>query len=238
MQVLISTGVITQVAVGKPQDMGDPAAIDPMDKPWTSGFFKQPVSGDVWLDSLGLEGDGQADLVNHGGADKAVLCYSAEHYPVWREEFSQIDAIRQKLAIQDFGDGAFGENLTITGHSEESVCLGDTYAVGTAKIQVSQPRQPCWKLGRRWRMKELTALAVSTGRMGWYVRILQEGTISTGLDVKLIERPLPDWPISRLNELYYRDRRNLDAAQIMADCPFLAEAWRGEFRKRVEKSNR
>ncbi|PQO44924.1 MOSC domain-containing protein [Blastopirellula marina] len=234
----MSQAVISQIAVGMPQDYGTPGATDPMDKPWNTGFFKQPVSGEISLKTLGLAGDGVADEVNHGGPDKAVLCYSAEHYPIWRNEFQQIDSIAQRIAVEDFTWGAFGENLTIEGLSEDSVCLGDIFDVGTAQIQVSQPRQPCWKLGRRWRMKQLTALAVSTGRMGWYVRVLKEGTLSAGQEVRLVERPLADWPVARLNELFYHDRHNVQDAEIMADCPLLAEAWRGEFRKRIEKLNR
>ena len=229
-------GVVSQLAVGMPQHYGSDEATDPMDKPWQTGFFKRPVSGSVRLNRLGFEGDGVADLVNHGGEEKAVLCYSAEHYPVWRSEFQQIDAIAERLSVESFGAGAFGENLTVSGLSEDSVCLGDVYEVGSAAIQVSQPRQPCWKLGRRWRLKQLTALAVSTGRMGWYVRVMQEGEVSAGQEITLVERPLPEWPVARLNELFYHDRSNLKDAQEMADCTLLAEAWRSEFRKRVEKA--
>lgn len=228
-------GVVSQVAVGMPQHYGSPEATNPMDKPWQTGFFKQPVTGSVRLNRLGFEGDGVADLVHHGGEDKAVLCYSAEHYPVWRDEFQQMEAFTERLSIESFGNGAFGENLTISGLTEESVCVGDVYEVETAKIQVSQPRQPCWKLGRRWRLKQLTALAVSTGRMGWYVRVIEEGAVSAGQEMVLAERTLPEWPISRLNELFYRDRSNLEDAREMADCAVLAESWRSEFRKRVEK---
>ncbi|PQO37125.1 MOSC domain-containing protein [Blastopirellula marina] len=206
-----------------------------MDKPWQTGFFKQPVAGSVQLHRLGFEGDGVADLVHHGGVDKAVLCYSAQHYPIWRNEFQQMDALAESFPIESFGPGAFGENLTVSGLAEETVCLGDVYEVGTARIEVSQPRQPCWKLGRRWRLKQLTALAVSTGRMGWYVRILEEGVVSADQDMVLVDRTLPEWPITRLNELFYHDRSNLEDAQTMAQCKVLAEAWRGEFRKRVEK---
>lgn len=234
----LSQPAIAQVAVGMPQNYGSPEATDPMDKPWSTGFFKQPFAGEIALKTLGLAGDGVADEVNHGGPDKAVLCYSAEHYPVWRNEFQQIESIARRIVIDDFGWGAFGENLTIEGLSEDHVCLGDIFDVGTARIQVSQPRQPCWKLGRRWRMKELTALAVSTGRMGWYARVLQEGNLSAGQEVQLVERPLADWPVSRLNELFYHDRHNVQDAEIMADCPILAEAWRSEFRKRIERLNR
>lgn len=209
-----------------------------MDKAWETGFFKLPAKGPVPLKRLGFEGDGVADTVNHGGVDKAVLCYAAEHYRVWRNEFQQIDAIASRIPLNEFGPGAFGENLTVEGLSEGNVCLGDVYELGTAKIEVSQPRQPCWKLGRRWRMKQLTALAVSTGRMGWYVRVLQEGDVSAGEAMRLIERPMEQWSIARLNELFYHDRSNVEDAQAMANCQVLAESWRGEFRKRVEKATR
>lgn len=207
-----------------------------MDKPWETGFFKQPASGSVVLKRLGFEGDGVADQVNHGGKDKAVLCYSAEHYPVWREEFRQIDAIAQRIPLNEFGPGAFGENLTTSGLSEDTVCLGDVYEVGTATVQVSQPRQPCWKLARRWKLKQLTALAVSTGRMGWYVRVIEEGAVATGEAMVLVDRTLPEWPIERLNELFYHDRSNLIDAEVMAACDLLADSWRDEFRKRIEKA--
>jgi len=230
--------LIVQLAVGLPQQYGRADATDPMDKPWQTGFFKQPVSGSVPLNKLGFEGDGVADLVNHGGEDKAVLCYSSQAYPLWRDEFRQMEGVAERISIESFGNGAFGENLSIAGLSEENVCLGDVYQVGTARIQVSQPRQPCWKLGRRWRLKQLTALAVSTGRMGWYVRVLQEGTVAAGQEVTLLERNLPSWPISRLNELFYRDRSNLEDAAEMANCAVLAESWRSEFRKRLEKRAR
>jgi len=231
-------GVIVQVAVGMPQQYGSPEATDPMDQPWETGFFKQPAAEAVRLNRLGFEGDGVADPVHHGGMDKAVLCYAAQHYPLWRQEFQQMEAIAEHFPVEQFGEGAFGENLTVSGLSEEKVCLGDVYQVGTAKIQVSQPRQPCWKLGRRWRLKQLTALAVSTGRMGWYVRVIEEGDISAGQAMTLLERTLEDWPIARLNELFYRDRSNLEDAQQMADCDVLADAWRDEFRKRIAKQSR
>lgn len=232
------SGVIAQLAVGMPQQYGSTEATEPMDKAWETGFFKLPAKGPVPLKRLGFEGDGVADTVNHGGVDKAVLCYAAEHYRVWRNEFQQIDAIASRIPLNEFGPGAFGENLTVEGLSEGNVCLGDVYELGTAKIEVSQPRQPCWKLGRRWHMKQLTALAVSTGRMGWYVRVLQEGDVSAGEEMRLIERPMEQWPITRLNELFYHDRSNVEDAQKMANCQVLAESWRGEFRKRVEKATR
>ncbi|MCC9606330.1 MOSC domain-containing protein [Blastopirellula sp. JC732] len=221
---------IVQLQIGQPKSYGSADAADPMDREWTTGFFKQPTSEPVEVDWEGIVGDGVADRVNHGGRDKAMLVYAAAHYPLWRAE------LRGQIDEAKFGNGAFGENLTVSDLDEEAVCLGDVYRVGTALLQVSQPRQPCWKLARRWRLKELTALAVKTGRMGWYVRVLEKGTLQVGDVLQLIERPAPDWTIARLNQLFYHDRKNLDDAAIMAASPLLAEAWRGEFRKRVEKA--
>ncbi len=235
---MIQPPTVLQLAVGKPQTLGSEDAIDPMDRLWTTGFFKQPVAGPVALRRLGFDGDGQADLVHHGGPNKAVLCYAEAHYPVWREEFQANPAPGQGIDLQNFGWGGFGENLTMRGLCEETVCLGDVYQVGTARVEVSQPRRPCWKLGRRWRMKELTALTVSTGRTGWYVRVLQEGEVAAGQEMTLLERPWEGWPVARLHRLYYHDRHNLSDAAFLADCPVLSETWRDEFRKRVEKAKR
>src|SRR5262245_35397589 len=101
----MSSPVLVSIQVGLPKSYGRAAAEDPMDRPWQTGFFKQPVDGPSWLGRTNLVGDGQADLVNHGGEDKAVLCYAASHYPEWRDE----------LARPDLPYGAFGENFTIEG---------------------------------------------------------------------------------------------------------------------------
>src|ERR1700691_466460 len=107
--------ILYSVQIGIPTSYGFEDAVDTHDKPWTTGFFKTPIEGSVFVGTTNLVGDGQADLKNHGGVDKAVLAYSAEHYPKWRED----------LHIPDLPFGAFGENLTIVGLTEESVCIGD-----------------------------------------------------------------------------------------------------------------
>jgi len=184
-----------------------------------------PVEGPVFAGKTNLAGDGQADLVNHGGVDKAVLAYSADHYPKWRKE----------LCLPEMPFGAFGENLTIAGWSEECVCIGDTFRIGTAIFEVSQPRQPCWKLARRWRMHELTALVLNNGRSGWYLRVLEEGWIKAEMPVVLIERPNPSWPIARANEILHHRRTDLSLTLALADVPKLANAWVEELRERAEQ---
>lgn len=121
---------IVSVNVGLPAQRGDGAAADSLDQPWTSGIFKSPVDAPVMLMATGVEGDGQADLSLHGGIDKAVCSYPADHYPLWRNE----------LSLPDVGAGAFGENLSITGLSEDTVCIGDVWTVGDVVLEISQPR--------------------------------------------------------------------------------------------------
>jgi MOSC domain-containing protein YiiM len=214
---------LESIQVGLPATHGTPDADDPMDRPWTSGFFKHIVSGPVEVTWSGVTGDGQADLVNHGGPDKAVLAYSADHYPDWRS----------KLARPDLPFGAFGENLTIHGLTETSVCLGDIWRIGPCRFEVSQPRPPCWKLARRWRLKELPALVVANGRTGWYFRILQAGIIQAGLAVELEARPHPDWPVGRANRIMYQDKLDVSATQELIAVPTLSTSWKETLQQRV-----
>ncbi|MGG6270709.1 MOSC domain-containing protein [Leptolyngbya sp. AN03gr2] len=211
---------ILSIQVGLPQQLGVEGAADLMDRPWTTGFFKEPIAGAVYLGKTNLVGDGQADLVLHGGVEKAVLAYAAQHYPCWQQE----------LDLSHFPYGAFGENFTVSSQSEEDVCIGDIYAVGAARIQVSQPREPCWKLARRWRMKDLPKRVINTGRSGWYFRVLAEGLVESGLPLVLVERPLPEWSIARVNHAFYRGQA--DFAEL-ADCPFLSASWRQYFSMRL-----
>jgi len=189
-----------------------------------TGFYKAPVEGPVVIGKINIAGDGQADLFNHGGADKAVLAYSADHYPKWREE----------LRLPEMPFGAFGENLTIAGLSEESVCIGDIYQIGTATFEVSQPRQPCWKLARRWRMHELTAIVVRNSRSGWYLRVLNEGSIAAGMPVTLLERPNEDWTIARANAIMNHRPRDFSETLALANVPKMAASWSDYLRERAE----
>ncbi len=216
---------LLSIQVGRPRTIGIEGAKDPMDRAWTTGFFKEPVVGTIRLGRLNLDGDGQADLKNHGGPDKAACLYSADHYPDWR-----IDLERSDLPY-----GAFGENLTINDLTEPDVCLGDIYALGDARVQVSQPRQPCWKLARRWRITDLPARVVRNGRTGWYVRVLDEGTLEAGQEFRLLDRPNPDWSIERANRVMHHLKNDPRTAEALADVDALAENWKVSLRKRAAK---
>jgi MOSC domain-containing protein YiiM len=219
----MSDPILLSIQVGRPVARGDEGASDPMQRRWTSGIVKQSVTGPVRLGRTNLDGDGQADLRNHGGLEKAVLAYAAGHYAIWREE----------LALPDLPFGAFGENLTIDGLDETSVCIGDVYAVGGAKVQVSQPRKPCWKLARRWKLKDLPVRVQQTGRGGWYLRVLDEGFIEPGQAFALRERPCPRWTVSLANDLLYRRRVSPEDLAGLAACPLLSPTWRDSLGRRI-----
>jgi len=192
---------------------------------WVSGIWKAPVEGRLRLGRVNLDGDAQADLKNHGGPDKAVCCYAAEHYADWRTTLGKPDA--------EFPYGAFGENWTLAGMTEDAACIGDSYTVGTARVQVSQPRMPCWKLGRRWERPGFPLEVSGSGRTGYYLRVLEPGEVGAGDVLTLIERPLPDWPVASVNRAMYVDKDDAALAEELGRLSLLAEAWRRPFRRRA-----
>lgn len=214
---------IDQIFIGKPKTVGAPYAKKLMDKEWTSGIFKEPVNKPVRISKVGLEGDGQADLKNHGGPEKAVFVYPASHYKEWTSELenAQIQA------------GAMGENFSIKGLDETNVCIGDIFEVGEVLIQVSQPRQPCWKPARRYKILDLALQIQKTGRTGWYFRVIKEGFVMEKDSMKLIERPYPDWTIARCNEVMHEKKEDVEATKQLANCEYLAPNWKDTLIKRL-----
>ncbi len=215
---------LLSLQLGQPQEQTSTLR-DGQDALWVSGIWKQPIAGRVSLSRLGLDGDGQADRKNHGGPDKAVCCFCAEHYRQWRDLLGKDEG--------DFPFGAFGENWTLTGLTEDDVCLGDIYQVRTARVQISQPRQPCWKLGRRWGREDLPLAVQSAGQTGYYLRVLEPGEVGAGDALTLIDRPLPQWTVAALNHAMYVDKANLALADELGALPLLAHAWRSSFRRRA-----
>lgn len=220
----MSDVALIYLQVGLPQTLGLPDASDPMDRPWTTGFFKKAVSGRIWLGETNLDGDGQADLKYHGGPDKAVNVYPGEHYSYWR----------QLLGIDELSYGSFGENFTIEGLLEAEVCIGDQFEIGDAVVQVSQPRQPCWKLGRRWRIKDLPVQLQDTGKTGWYLRVLREGKVGAGDRLTLTEKGDAAWSVARANEVMHQRKGDREAARELAACAGISRSWRETLQRRAE----
>lgn len=185
-----------------------------------SAIAKAPLEGRVAVTALGIAGDEQADRVHHGGPDKAIHHYPADHYPLWREELGD-------HSLLDVA-GAFGENLSTRGLRETGVCIGDLYRLGTAVVEVSQGRQPCWKQGHRFGRPEVTARMVATRRAGWYYRVLESGWLAAGDTIDLLERPLPDWTVARVFGLLIAGDHKHDPAAVaaLAALDVLAQPWR------------
>jgi len=187
-----------------------------------TGIFKHPVDGPVYLGKLGFEGDGQADLKNHGGPDKAACVYSMDRFAFWE------DGILPKL-----GPGAFSENLSIEGGAEDDFCIGDIFAIGEAVVQLSQPRQPCFKLSVRYGVPELPAKVQETGYSGFYFRVLQEGEVQAGDRLVLQERHPAGITVMRANEIKYKLKEDTEAIRSLLAVEELSEAWSGSLRKRL-----
>ena len=182
-----------------------------------SGIAKNPVVGPVAVGTLGLEGDEQGDLRVHGGPDKAVHQYAQAHYPLWRAELGALPV----LAVP----GAFGENLASTGMTEQHVCLGDQVRVGNVLLEVSQSRQPCWKLNDRFGVPDMARRVQHTGRTGWYYRVLEAGTLQAGDALLLVARPWPQWSLARVIEVLYHQPFDADVLLALAALP-LTPSWR------------
>jgi MOSC domain-containing protein YiiM len=195
--------------------IGKVAPLGPDDVP--SGFVKHRVSSAVTVTPLGIIGDEQADLRVHGGPDKAVYAYALAHYAAWRREYPQ----HFDLLVA----GGLGENLSIEGMTEAELCVGDVHGIGTTRLQVCQPRQPCFKFALRFSDTLMPKAMIRNGRAGWYYRILDPGVITQGDRVAVLERPNPSFPFTRLVELITHHDATIAEWQQMAGMPGLALDW-------------
>lgn len=183
-----------------------------------SGIDKHPVADPVLAGPLGLAGDAQADTRHHGGPDKAVHAYPAAHLALWAADLPETAAL--------FRPGGFGENLVVDGATEADICLGDRWQLGGALLEVSQARQPCWKLNLRFGRTDMVQRVQDSGRSGWYFRVLEPGTMAAGDVARLRSRPHPGWSLTRVSHLLYHDRMNRAALGELAALPGLPETWR------------
>jgi MOSC domain-containing protein YiiM len=189
-----------------------------------TGYRKKPVSGSVHLRKAGFDGDGVANIMHHGGLDKAVCVYGANHYPYWESILNLV-----------LPPAPFGENLSLSDLDEADVCIGDIFQVGTSLVQISQPRQPCSTLAARYGRSDMVKLVVDSGRTGCYFRVLDQGSVTKGDTVILKKRDRHGISISFANRIYHFDRKNREGIAKVLDVEALSESWRESFIKLREE---
>lgn len=208
------TGVFTG-RVGTPWKDLEPTAI-----------IKTSRHGPVRVTSGGLDEDEQADLSAHGGPDQAVHHYAAEHLEFWAAKFPE--------EAGKFKSGCFGENISSIGLTEHNTCIGDVLKIGTATLQVSQGRQPCWKLNAHMQMTDMAFQFRSTARTGWYYRVLEEGEVDVGSQITLQSRPCPGWSIADVTLARFSEHMDIELAGTLAALEPLSAVWRQIFLSRAE----
>jgi MOSC domain-containing protein YiiM len=222
LAVMMATDILPEISSVQ---TGKVAPLGPEKVP--SGMAKTRRDGAVAVGALGLDGDAQADLSVHGGPDKAVYGYAGSRYAEWARDLPRHAA--------KFLGGGMGENLTIAGMDERALCVGDVHAIGSALLQVCQPRQPCFKLALYYDDVLLPRAMVKSGRSGWYYRVLQPGTLKAGDAVSLADRPHPDFAFTRLVEIVYHGGASREELRRMTAMDGLALQWRRRAGEALEK---
>ena len=191
----------------------------------STGIFKEPVTGPVMLRTLNLNGDAQADLSVHGGPSKAVYAYPSEHYVFWKRELPEMD----------LPWGMFGENFTTDGLFETELSIGDEFRVGSARVMVTEPRMPCYKLGIKFNRVDIIKRFLASRRTGFYLAVLQEGEVTAGDHFELIGRNQKGVRVSDITALYTSEKQNLALLRRAIEVKELPEGWRTYFEDQVEK---
>ncbi|ORB68594.1 MOSC and FAD-binding oxidoreductase domain-containing protein [Mycolicibacterium tusciae] len=196
----------------------------PADVPWRgktvhTGIYKKPVQGPVMVRRLNIDGDGQGDLNGHGGEQRAVMVYQTESYEHWQRHFGR----------DDLEPGTFGENFTITGLSDDEVCIGDRYRIGEAEFEVTQPRVTCFRVGIRLGEPEMPNLLVAHHRPGFYFRVIEEGLVASGDEIVRTRRGRHALSVADVDALLYLPDRDVDMLRTAVDIPALSPGWQQSF---------
>lgn len=219
---MIASGIITQLRIGRPQVLPGHRML--------SAYRRQPVSGPVAVHERGLEGDQVGNTRVHGGPEKAVYAYPLSGYAAWIAEFPDL--------ADKFGPGAMGENLVVDGLDETSLCLGDIIRCGTATLQIAQIREPCSTFAAALGTSRVVKAMTRSGRCGWYFRVLGPGLIAPGDHHDVIDRPHPQWPISRFTPIAAGKAGRTDDLAELAALPGLSGYWRSKLAKRLAEQQR
>jgi MOSC domain-containing protein YiiM len=202
-------------------NVGQPRQVETARGVVITSIFKSPVSGRVAVRNHNLEGDRQADLRVHGGPNKAVYAYSSEHYPYWAKQ----------LPDTGLPFGNFGENLTITGLTEEQAHIGDRYRIGTCILRVTQPRMPCFKLGIRFGRADMIKLFWKSGRPGIYFAVAKEGELGVEDEIELVEEHPAQVAVADVVKVYKRQTTDPEMYARVMEAP-IAGSWKEEIRER------
>jgi len=205
-------------------NVGRPRLVMRNGEPVSTGIFKEPIAGRVMLRTLNLDGDRQADLTVHGGPEKAVYLYPAEHYAFWKRE----------LPDMELPWGMFGENFTTEGMSETEINVGDKFRVGSAELMATQPRMPCYKLGIRFGRTDIIKRFLMSERSGIYFSVLKEGEVGAGDEFELLEKNASGVRVVDVTRLYSSDKKNVDLLRQAIASDALPSSWREYFQKRLE----
>jgi len=205
-------------------NVGKPVEVEHQGKLVRTGIFKTPVTEARYLSSVNFAGDEQADLKYHGGPDKAVCVYPYERYAYWEEKLGITLAL-----------GAFGENITTEGMLEDEICIGDRFRMGGTMVQVSQPRQPCFKLGVKHGLPELPLAIQHTGYTGYYFRVLQEGEVRPGDQLELVERHPAGVTLAFANRVMHVDKEDAEGIRRILAVEELSTSWREQLTARLNR---
>lgn len=190
-----------------------------------TGIFKEPIKGRIMLRTLNLDGDNQADLTVHGGADKAVYAYPIEHYEFWYKVYPDIE----------MPNGMFGENFTIEGLMEAEVNVGDVFEIGSAKVIATQPRMPCYKLGVKFGRMDVLKKFLASSRSGIYFKVLEEGGVGAGDPIIQTKKDSNRVSISDIVRLYASDRENIKMMRRAIKVEALPDGWKDYFYEQIRR---
>lgn len=209
-------------------NVGRPRLVMSKGRAVSTGIFKEPVRGRIFLRELNLDGDRQADLSVHGGPSKAVYAYPAEHYQYWQEQLPGVN----------LPWGMFGENFTTEGLDEVGVRIGDRFSVGSTVLMVTEPRMPCYKLGIKFGRTDIIKRFLASGRTGFYFAVVQEGEVGAGDSIELVERDEHNITVADITRLYAHDKADLETMRRALEVKALPESWLNHFRQQLEKAEK